>query len=75
MIIFNLKLFVMSQDKNKDKNKDQEKDMDQQSNPSFTKDDLLGKEEQSEPADLEEQQPSGPEEQQEETNEKGSEQE
>lgn len=46
MIIVNRKLFVMDQDK--------EKDIDQQSNPSFTKKDLLGKQEQSEPAELEE---------------------
>ncbi|SJZ77189.1 hypothetical protein SAMN04488128_1011538 [Chitinophaga eiseniae] len=32
-------------------NKDKEKDIDQQSNPSFTKEDLLGKQEQSEPAE------------------------
>lgn len=31
--------------------KDKEKDIDQQSNPSFTKKDLTGKQEQSEPAE------------------------
>lgn len=46
MIISNLKFFVMDKDK--------EKDIDQQSNPSFTKKDLLGKQEQSEPAEQQE---------------------
>jgi hypothetical protein len=56
MIVSNLKFFIMNQDK--------EKDIDQQSNPSFTKNDLLGKQEQSEPAEQAEQQSSRQEEEQ-----------
>ncbi|MBO9732463.1 MAG: hypothetical protein J7623_27725 [Chitinophaga sp.] len=42
-----------------DQDKDKNKEVDQQANPAFTKKDLLGKQEQSEPADLQEEQDSG----------------